>query len=735
MKSKTILTLLVIFLLFPFYSTRIKVKTAPSTQLLYSNFLLLLLSNLELNNKVFGSELSPLNNSNQKQIKKHSSNNIKNKITVYTRSNKGHINRKIFGNNLSGYILPAKRSATRREWFGHSNYGTGIWNPKFKKPEKEVVELARNAGISVVRFPGGGYSDYYNWKNAVGKRTDKYLFGIDEFLETCKQIDAEVIFTVNYLTGNEMDAADLIEYLNYPDNGSNPNGGIDWAKVRSENGHPEPYNVKYFEIGNEVHDRVSSTSYAHGYLKFYNKMKEVDPTIKIGPVLHFLNYWNISTMDIIKNKIDFGSLHTYSKPSGGYSHLLEKDSARITAKEIFEKTLCLPEIRFEWELQTALKTMEAEAKKSIPLAITEYNGGFAQEKPVPYRHTLGNALVNAEFLHVFIKPENNLLMANYWGYLGFFGMIKSNVDFIERSFKTPLFYFKRPNYYVYQLYHNNFGDILLNHELKSDTYDISHYDSFVETIVSLLLVGKGTNQNLLGNNWEISKVTGVNALQKNDILEINFKNPEKFNYLHSKKSVKVLPNTYYKLSGYIKTVNLVDKKGIYLAVHAKDLHGKHTQPIKGTTDWIYCETVFKTLSYTWRVNVVARRLGEKGPLRGKVFFKNIKLEKFIPSINTDIPYLSVNTSKSSDNKTIYLMIINKNLEHDIKTEIILNNFTPSGSAHINTLWGNNVSSTNERYPYNNVRIHTNEIMPRGNILTISLKKHSLTSIEIKGECK
>ena len=33
--------------------------------------------------------------------------------------------------------------------------------------------------------------------------------------------------------------------------GSNPGGGVAWADIRKENGHAEPYNVRYFEIGNE----------------------------------------------------------------------------------------------------------------------------------------------------------------------------------------------------------------------------------------------------------------------------------------------------------------------------------------------------------------------------------------------------------------------------------------------------------------------------------------------------
>jgi alpha-N-arabinofuranosidase len=74
--------------------------------------------------------------------------------------------------------------------------------------------------------------------------------------------------------GNAKDAADLVEYLNSPNDGSNPNDGTDWAAVRAANGHPEPYNIKYFEIGNEMFlkpqrywlDGASDKSYQYNYV-------------------------------------------------------------------------------------------------------------------------------------------------------------------------------------------------------------------------------------------------------------------------------------------------------------------------------------------------------------------------------------------------------------------------------------------------------------------------------------
>ena len=94
-------------------------------------------------------------------------------------------------------------------------------------------------------------------------------------MKTAEQIGAEVVMTVSYYTGDANDAADLVEYLNAPNDGSNPNGGTDWAGRRAKNGHPAPYNVKYFEVGNETWGshppkvkKISPGQYARRYLKY-----------------------------------------------------------------------------------------------------------------------------------------------------------------------------------------------------------------------------------------------------------------------------------------------------------------------------------------------------------------------------------------------------------------------------------------------------------------------------------
>ena len=673
-----------------------------------------------------------------------------NVITIYYNKEAGLINKKIFGNNFIGYE-PSTFENRTKEYYGYSDYGSGIWDLKRNKSVKEVIDLAKNIGLSIIRFPGGGGTHHYNWKNTIGKKRKHFLYGIDEFLKTIEEIGAEPVITVSYFTGNEQDAADLVEYLNAPCDGRHP-----WADKRAENGHPEPYGVKHFEFGNEVWHgnhrdikKVLSEEYAHRYLKYYKAMKAVDPSIKIGVVLKNPG-WNRRVLETVRDRLDFGIIHTYPKPP-----VWRKQLKQMQPGEIFSISLAMPILKDETDFQQTLKLLKEKSGRVVPLAITEYNGGFRQEKPVPYRHSLGTALINAELLRIFMKPEYKILVANYWQFSNsYWGMIKSEDDFMTHDYQKPINYIKRPNYYVYELYGKHFGDILIDTDVKSDTYDIGVYPSFMTGFIKRVGARYGTiiKKNLLNEKWKIKNFPGVYAVEKNRVLEINFKEPKKFNYFHSIKRVKVHPYTYYRLSGYIRTEGLVDKEGVCLEVQdgkgwTKTHSSAATEKIMGTTDWQYVDVIYKTLSDAESVNVIARRIGNEGPLRGKAFFKDVRLEKYLPP-DTRIPYLSVNASKSENGDKVYLMVINKNMDEAITSLIELKDFLPSkkvvttfSSIRVNSdslranawiLNGPTVDATNEKKA-DNVKVIHKEFEIKNNPFEFTFEPHSLTAIEIERE--
>ena len=146
--------------------------------------------------------------------------------------------------------------------------GYGTYDQENEMMKEDFTKLYRDAAFGSIRYPGGTISNLFNWKTTLGPQEERKdqihgfynysgqggiasNFGIGEIATFAQENGSEIVYVYSIGRGNAKDAADLIEYLNAAV-GTNPNGGIDWAKVRSDNGHPEPYNVRYFEIGNEM---------------------------------------------------------------------------------------------------------------------------------------------------------------------------------------------------------------------------------------------------------------------------------------------------------------------------------------------------------------------------------------------------------------------------------------------------------------------------------------------------
>jgi alpha-N-arabinofuranosidase len=376
-------------------------------------------------------------------------------ITVDAAQTQGRVNPWLFGNNLSGYD-PTSYQKGAREPMRFSKFGAGIWDPKENQPNPRMIRLLEETGVSAVRFPGGCGTHHYDWRKAVGPGRNQFIFGIDEFLQVARKLNAEPIFTLSFFTGDAMDQADLVEYLNAPDDGSNPHGGIDWARERAKNGHAQPYHIKYFEVGNEVWhgdhreiDHVSSEDYARKYLACYEAMKAVDPNIQIGVLMHS-EAWDETVLRMVRDRFDFGVKHYYFSASWAGKELTEQDP-----RKIFYATIQEPQ-HYTSKVRKILERMERFAGAKRPLAITEYNTAFTQSEPLPYRHTLGAALVNTSVLFFLMDLEDSVLMANYWDWSSqFWGMVTNFLPASQKALETP--YIKRPNFYVHELFHKHFG--------------------------------------------------------------------------------------------------------------------------------------------------------------------------------------------------------------------------------------------------------------------------------------
>ena len=143
--------------------------------------------------------------------------------------------------------------------------GLGMWDPSADDVYPRFEHRFTAAGFTAMRFPGGSVANTYHWKRAIGPPSQRGLnvhghtgepltngFGPDEFGSFVSNQGIQAMMLANFATGTAQEAADWVEYMNAPV-GTNPNGGVAWAGVRAANGHPAPYHVQTWEIGNELY--------------------------------------------------------------------------------------------------------------------------------------------------------------------------------------------------------------------------------------------------------------------------------------------------------------------------------------------------------------------------------------------------------------------------------------------------------------------------------------------------
>ena len=155
----------------------------------------------------------------------------------------------------------------------------GAFDPTTDAFYPAFVSSLRRLGITSLRYPGGTASDSFDWLRAVGPKTERLAnepygmqytrvsriccdldgpdassVGPDEFGQLLDQAGAIGNVVVNFATGTTQEAADFVAYMTAPlspQRSSSPADASYWAELRAKNGHPAPYDVPYWEVGNE----------------------------------------------------------------------------------------------------------------------------------------------------------------------------------------------------------------------------------------------------------------------------------------------------------------------------------------------------------------------------------------------------------------------------------------------------------------------------------------------------
>ena len=650
----------------------------------------------------------------------------------------------LFGNNAIAYDPFSVHPTPGRKNNGkYSNFGGGQWLPLTCKPSKQLVKFAKRIKLSMLRFPGGCGVNQYDWKKTIGKHKNRPLFrfGLDEFLHLCNAIGAEPLITLSYYTGNNQDYADIVEYLNHSDDGtSNPNGGVNWAEERTRNGHPEPYGVKYFEFGNEIYagnpltvGYVDPKKYALNYLTCQKMMKKIDPTVQLGVVLEGsgmgIGNWDKEIIRVVQANMDFCIVHIYPM---GY-----RSKENISLEKLFAIAWAAPA-----QIKATLEQLNRYIKKytgiEVPIAITEFNGSFVQKKPVPYRHSLGNAILIAEMLRIFITARAPILCANYWQFSNSYWGMVYNRHYMEYKGK----YFLRPNFFVYDLIANHFGDRLLHTDISGPGYISNHFGTVRSTLTNneieqIKNSKKAKVQKLSPKKWNERFISGVKVTKTPEKIGIQFKATKDIQYSGTYIIVPTQQIHHYLFRGKIKTENINSKSGIRMIV--QDSRGWNktrwaigTNAFFGTKGWREFNLEFTTLKGNNGTRFFIHRYPEGNPLSGKLWLKDLELQdlgsgRLFPAT----PFLSACASTNMEKDMLYLMIINKNQRKSLTARIAVEGFAMKSEAKVWTLNGPSVDSVNENNKMSvNVKKGFFDI-EKNHSLVYHFEPHSLTFIEIK----
>jgi alpha-N-arabinofuranosidase len=298
--------------------------------------------------------------------------------------------------------------------------------------DPDVQRLSRDLRIELLRWPGGNFVSGYRWRDGVGPREKRptkpnpawggletHHFGTDEFMAFCKRIGAKPQICVNGGDGTPEEAAAWVEYCNGA--ASTPMG-----RLRAQNGHPAPYNVRVWEIGNELYGdwqigHTDPKGNADRYVRFVKAMLAVDPTIEIiatgrgeeytAEGLKKVKAWNDALLRAAKSaKVrlpDWLSLHPLVPLPG--------DLGRRPYNEVYESTMAHPtwwsDVHVPWLMRNAKAIVGSHR---LQLAPTEWGiiiGGPNWPR-FPNHDVQSGAVYAALYFNAMLRRADVVTLAN-----------------------------------------------------------------------------------------------------------------------------------------------------------------------------------------------------------------------------------------------------------------------------------------------------------------------------------
>lgn len=403
----------------------------------------------------------------------------------------------------------------------------------------DTVALLKQLNSPVYRWPGGNFVSGYDWKDGIGdpdrrpprknpawKGIEHNDVGIHEFLELCSEINTEAFIAVNTGQGDAKAAAEEIEYVN---------GGPDtpMGRIRAQNGHSQPFGVKWWAIGNEMYGNwqlghMPLEEYMKKHNNVVDAMRQVDPTFK--PIaVGARGRWSEQMLTQCADHMNLISEHLYWQ---------DRDDVISHVRQISDRIRDVAEAHRGYR-----KTIASLAGKDIRIAMDEWNYWYGPNEygELGVRYFLQDGLGIAVGLHEFFRNSDIYFMANYAQTVNVIGAIKTTKT--QAEFETTGL--------VLKLYREHFGEIPIKVSGDFKSLDVAAALSPNRDVLTVAVV------NPLQQSQSLDlKLTGGELTGRGQKWTITGPNKWSYNAPGKPPQVEITPSSFTGVSDRLEAVPL-----------------------------------------------------------------------------------------------------------------------------------------------------------------------------------
>ena len=306
--------------------------------------------------------------------------------------------------------------------------------PNVNGMRTDVVEALKELRVPLLRWPGGCFADEYHWKDGIGPKENRKKminthwggvvednsFGTHEFFELVRQLGCKAYVNGNVGSGTVQEMSEWVEYITF-------NGVSPMADLRAKNGHPEPWTVDYWGVGNEnwgCGGNMRPEFYGNLYRQFQTYVRNYDPKKPIFKICGGANVDDYEWTDTVLHttftrcpkdfhgQMDGLSLHYYVHP-GGWDN---KGSATDFTTDVWYETLKRALYMKELVEKHGRIMDQYDPEKKVGMVVDEWGAWYEVEPGTNpgflyQQNTVRDALVAAITLDIFNKHSDRVRVA------------------------------------------------------------------------------------------------------------------------------------------------------------------------------------------------------------------------------------------------------------------------------------------------------------------------------------